>query len=100
MFYLYFATDRCTNNLNMAIFVYSYTQLNEFYNYGHVLKQWTESLEVFSWGESRKNQEASSRPTLGNTVITLSSEDHQDHRNKHTAALVYYISVVTFWNTS
>lgn len=35
-------------------------------------------------------------PTLSNAVITLSYDDHQDQRNKHTEPPVHYISVMTF----
>lgn len=35
-------------------------------------------------------------PSLSHAVITLSYDDHQDQRLKHTGPVVYYISVGTF----
>lgn len=43
----------------------------------------------------KENLRICSQPTLSNAIITLSHNDHQDQRHKHTVALVYYKSVVT-----
>lgn len=75
------------------------------YYHNHIKKQRTQIMIVFSLlevcgmaAEAKPWQNLCdcSRPTLSNAVITLSYDDHQDQRNKHTVPPLYYIRVVTF----